>query len=156
MARKLCPACKVVNAGSATQCRCGHAFDVSTMVVSKPVRRCPLCGLVADSPGAASCRCGYDFDSAPSTVRPQIELRKKYGWIWIFTGISCVVLSVGVLFVQVLLGGLTAIFGAYLIAKGMSTLSWTRSLLRDLDAEARQLPAARVVSDPKDSVRRDR
>jgi hypothetical protein len=61
MARKICPACKKLNAGSATQCRCGHEFAASTIVErQRTTKRCPSCQL--PQPRLLEiCGCGHEF-----------------------------------------------------------------------------------------------
>jgi hypothetical protein len=142
MALKECPTCRVMNRRSATRCRCGHAFDPST-IAKKVARRCPLCGKAEDG-AAASCECGYDFATPTADVKGQLVRRNKYGWFWIATGVTAVLAAAGVVLFASILGGVAlAASGAWLIARGLMAISWTRGELREL--ARRELPAARVI-----------
>lgn len=145
MALKECPSCKQFMNVSAKRCRCGHEFDPATLV-KKTTPRCPLCGQLAEA-GAGACDCGHDFSTPPIDLRRQLVRRKRHGWFWIGAGVL-VVLAVGGVWVlaialPILPGVGVASTGAWMIARGIRSISWTRGELAELDAKA--LPAARVV-----------
>jgi len=145
MALKECPTCRQFMNAIAKRCRCGHVFDPSTCV-KPPTTRCPLCGQLADD-GAGACDCSYDFSTGPLELKAQLVRRNRHGWFWILGGVL-VVLSVGgmwFLALPILLGVGVAAGGAWMIARGVSSISWTRGELASLEARIKALPEARVI-----------
>lgn len=145
MALKECPTCRQYMNVLAKRCRCGHEFDPSTCV--KPATpRCPLCGQVPQD-GAGACDCGYDFSTPPLDLRAQLVRRKRHGWFWILGGVLVVLSVGGMLFLAlpIVPGVGVAAAGAWMIARGVSNISWTRGELADLEARNKALPEARVI-----------
>src|SRR5262245_27491591 len=99
MARKVCPACKNLNGGSAVTCSsCGHAFDSSTVVSAwRPtMRRCPGCK-TQNNPLLYTCGCGHVFEDVQE-FREQLEDRVRVGWSYFVLGVlafvACAALTI--------------------------------------------------------------
>ncbi len=83
-------------------------------------------------------------------MKPQVLRRRKYGWFWLAVGVLCV-LGAGTLWLvtAIVPGVLVAAGGAWLIAKGLHAVAYTRRSLAELDARDKALPEARVVEGTK-------
>lgn len=146
MARKFCPACKQLVGGSATECsHCGHVFDASSIVVSKPPKACWMCG--ASNPhDAHTCHCGEHFDLDVDTARLVLRSRRTNGVLLVgagmlgLAGILAVVFFMGVLWPWMLA------FAGLLIACGIIVIISSTRLLAELPET---LPKAALRS-PRD------
>lgn len=143
MARKVCPSCKKLNAGSAAACSsCGQAFNAASIVKRTKPKQCPLCG-TGNPQSAHTCHCGYHFDENPDEIRERLRDRSHAGTAMMIFGIVGVagflvmrvyanLISWGVMVASVSLG-----------AKGLHVRAVARGHLRELDKSA--LPAAKIV-----------
>ena len=147
MARKVCPACKKLNGGSAVTCsRCGVAFDSSTVVsASRPtMRRCPGCK-TQSNPLLYTCGCGHVFEDVQE-FRDQLEDRVRVGWSYFVLGmlgfVACVALTI-------LTSGAFAILwigGGFLAARGLMIRRAAKLSLNEMRKVNDGLPSVRVVS----------
>ena len=146
MARKLCPACKKVNAGSATACSCGHTFPAESIVLPQEGKRCPVCG-TGNPRAAATCHCGFHFDDNPDEVRGLLEGRAVTGLILLIAAPFGIATGVGVILVGLLKMGMAlAAFSITGALKGVVMRQNARRGLRELAISHPPLPAARVVT----------
>jgi hypothetical protein len=143
VARKFCPSCNKLNAGSAARCACGHAFDVSTIVKQRTTKRCPECR--QDQPLLLQvCGCGHEFDDIRE-VREELQERVRIGWSYIALGATVLALCTGIMVVTSLTWIIGSFGGAFLMARGFSTRADARAQLSDIEKAARALPSAKVV-----------
>jgi len=145
MARKICPACKHLNGGSATSCSsCDQPFDPASVVAAgRPTtRRCPGCS--AEVPRALeTCACGHTFTDVREH-REHLEDRVRVGWSYMALGAALLgasaVLTIATSgsFIIVLVGG------PLLIGRGFVVRRHAKADLTELRAVG-QLPTASVV-----------
>ena len=145
MARKIRPACKHLNGGSATACsNCDHAFDPASVVpAGRPkTRRCPACAVEVPRT-LETCECGHTFTDVREQ-REHLEDRVRVGWSYIVLGAALVggsaILTIATSgsFIFVLAGG------PILIARGFVTRRHAKAELAELRMVG-QLPTASVV-----------
>jgi hypothetical protein len=148
MARKFCPSCNKLNAGSATRCRCGYAFAASTIrQARRTTKRCPACQ--QEQPRLLQvCGCGHEFGDIHE-VREQLEERVRIGWSYIALGTTALLVCTGITIATSGIWIIGAFCGVTLIARGFATRADARWQLRDIQAAARALPSAKVVRTPQ-------
>jgi hypothetical protein len=145
VARKFCPSCNKLNAGSATRCACGHAFAASTIVKARrTTKRCPACQ--REQPRLLQvCGCGHEFGDVRE-VRQELEERVRIGWSYVALGAT--VLLVCTLIIMIATSGMWiigAFVGVTLVIRGFLTRADARSQLRDIEMAAGALPSAKVI-----------
>jgi hypothetical protein len=151
VARKVCPSCKKLNAGSATTCACGHEFATSSIVLPKEPKVCPACGR-GNAQTARQCRCGLDFTLPPDELRETLQAQVVNGWILAAIGPFGIAAGVGGILVGFVRTGFllcaTSIASAL---KGLRMRSLARAGQRELAAAHPPLPVAVVVRDRNDT-----
>ena len=147
MARKFCPKCKRMNAGSAKTCDCGYTFASSEMVAPKPMaqmrKRCPGCG--SQQPLLLEkCGCGYEF---ANVVELREELVSRVHVAWSYVALGAALLGVSVV-ISIASSGKWIVFsvgGVMLVVRGFLRRADARAALRQIDAAAGSLPPAKIV-----------
>jgi hypothetical protein len=142
MARKFCPACNKLKAGSATECECGHVFDAASIVAVAAPKICPHCG--AGNPQKAhTCHCGRHFDLDDHETRAVMVRRRNRGQWMFFTGL----VTLGLDIASYVFGGPSTMWlillPAFLISNGLRMVVGASRDLREHDAQPR-LPQATV------------
>ena len=143
MARKICSACRRLNAGSATQCRCGHEFAASTIMEPRRTKkRCPGCRL--DQPLLLEvCGCGHEFADVRE-LREQLEDRVRVGWSYVALGATVLSVSTAIVIATSGMWLIGAFAGVGLVARGITTRGDARARLRDVRTAAGTLPRAEI------------
>ncbi|MDB4955839.1 MAG: hypothetical protein JWO36_3408 [Myxococcales bacterium] len=145
MARKVCPACKKLNGGSATECSCGHTFEASSIVAARrTTKRCPSCQV--ELPRLRQqCGCGYAFSDI-AELRDELVSRVHLGWWYMALGAVIVAGTVGAFLMGVsVLFIFASFFGVTLGVRGLTMRVDALSVLRDIGKSARSLPSAKIV-----------
>jgi hypothetical protein len=144
VARKFCPECNKLNAGSAAHCPCGHVFAASTIVKARrTTKRCPACQ--QEQPRLLHvCGCGHEFGDIRA-VREELEEQVRIGWSYVALGATAFVICTGIMIVT---SGMWIIgmFGSVgLLVRGFVTRADARSALSDIQKAAGALPSAKVI-----------
>jgi hypothetical protein len=149
MARKLCPACRWMNAGSAKECsRCGAAFDAASMVAPTRPREmlhpCPQCAIEV-ARLTETCVCGHVFSDVRE-LREQLEHRASVGTSQIVIGAFGLAGCTALMIVSYGVFGIFWFGGGALIARGIATRKHAKASLAEIRTSSRgELPAAKVV-----------
>ena len=143
MARKLCPACNKLNAGSATSCACGHAFATESIVPAcRTTKECPACR--TEQPKLlARCGCGHEFTDIVELREEQVS-RVHLGWIYIGLGTVLLAACIGITIVT---SGTWVVFsfgGLLLAFRGLMIRTDARATVRAIDGATGELPSAKV------------
>ena len=147
MARKFCPACNKLNAGSATRCHCGHEFAASTIVQPRTSKHCPECK--REQPLLLEvCGCGHRFEDVRE-LREELEERVRMGWSYVALGVTLFAIGTGIMIATSFLWMFAAFGGVALAGRGFATRADARAELRALRAVAGVLPSAKVVRRPE-------
>jgi hypothetical protein len=139
-----------LNAGSAKQCVCGHAFADATIVKARTTKRCPACR--EEQPVLLlACGCGHEFDDIREGLE-ELEAQVRMGWSYVALGVTVFLLAIGLLFVtQGLWITLGWFGGVALAARGISMRAGARAELREIRGATLALPSARVVARDRDA-----
>ena len=147
MARKFCPACNKLNAGSASQCRCGHAFAASTIVHPRTTKQCPACK--REQPLLLEvCGCGHGFDDVRE-LREELEERVRIGWSYAALGFIVFAIATAIMVATNLIWIAASFGGVGLACRGLFMRADARAELRTLRAVAGVLPSAKLVRRPE-------
>ena len=143
MARKLCPACNKLNAGSARECVCGHTFaEASIVAARRTTKRCPACR--AELPRLMQrCGCGHEFEDILE-LRQQLVSRIHAGWSYLAVGTLVVGACVAIMMTTSMMWILGLIGGVVLMLRGLMTRADARSALRSINKAVGELPSAKV------------
>jgi hypothetical protein len=144
VARKFCPECNKLNAGSATQCACGHAFAASTIVKARRTTKpCPACQ--QEQPRLLQvCGCGHEFGDIRE-VREDLQEQVRIGWSYVALGATALLVCTGIMIVSSGTWLIGAFGGVAVLVRGFLTRAEARSQLSDIDRAAGALPSAKVV-----------
>jgi hypothetical protein len=119
--------------GSAIDCECGHVFDASTIVVRKPPKLCPFCG-VANPATAQTCHCGRHFDLDPDQSRAVVRRRMRYGVFLSVVGLAGLVGAAVAFMFAGFVSAWPLIGGALIFSNGMRVCFTARRVLETLPA----------------------
>lgn len=144
VARKFCPACNKLNAGSAAQCPCGQAFEATSIVAARRTTKgCPACR--QDLPRLMQfCLCGHEFEDVRE-LRGELEEQVRIGWSNVALGTIGLVILVALMFYTSFLLVLGCLGCAALAVRGVLTRSEALTQLRAIDTAVSALPLAKVV-----------
>ena len=141
MARKICPACKKLNGGSAAACECGHAFPASSIVAAqRTTKRCPSCR--SEQPLLLeTCGCGQQFMEIVE-LRAELVGELHSAWARIVIGFVVLAACAGIAIATSGTWLVGLIGGVMLGVRGLMRRADARAALRNIDAAAGTLPRA--------------
>jgi hypothetical protein len=144
VARKFCPACNKLNAGSAAQCTCGQTFEAKAIVASRRTTKdCPACR--QDLPRLTQfCLCGHEFEDVRE-LRGELEEQVRIGWSNVALGVIGLAIFVALMFYTSFLLMLGCFGCAALAVRGVLTRSDALTQLRAIDTAVSALPLAKIV-----------
>ena len=144
MARKLCPACRRMNAGSATTCTsCGQAFDPSSIVSPVRLKTCPACAAKSRL-ALERCGCGHVFEDVQE-LRAELTDRVHVGWSYVVLGLVFSAGYTGLMLAISVRWILPYALGLWLIVRGLRMRTHALHELDKIEGATAEPPRAQLV-----------